>query len=375
MAGIYIHIPYCKKKCVYCDFYSVLSMETKDLFPDLVVKELTLRSEYLDNKNIESIYFGGGTPSLLSAEQISKILDAIAKEFSVTRKAEITLEANPDDLSELLLRNLLELGINRLSIGVQSFRDDDLKFLGRRHNASLAENTIKWATKVGFDNVSIDLIYGLPTMNDDIWRSNLQKAFGLEIKHLSCYHLIYEKGTPLFKQMNKGLVMPVNEDESAQQFEILQQEAKKYKFIPYEVSNLGLKGYFSQHNQSYWKQIPYLGLGPSAHSYNGDSREWNARSIKKWAEGINKGVLGGKREILTPTEQLNDYLITSLRTMWGIDFRYITNQFGEEAALKISTIAKKYIQSKIMDSSGCFLRILPKHFFISDGIIMDFLEI
>ena len=375
MAGIYIHVPFCARKCDYCDFYSVTTAEEKDRFANLIEMELVLRKDYIPEKNIETIYFGGGTPSLLSAEQLSYILWAIRKQYSVAEKAEITLEANPDDLNETYFKQLLSLGINRLSIGVQSFSDNDLQQLGRRHNASQAINAVQIAYELGFENISIDLIYGLPYSSTKIWKENLQKAFELPVKHISCYHLIYEEGTPLFKRMKSGQINPVNEEKSVEQFEILQQLALENGFIQYEISNLAKEGYFSRHNTSYWKQIHYIGVGPSAHSYNGITREWNPKSVKLWSSSIQNGNISAEKEVLTEKDHLNDYLLTSLRTMWGLDTAVIEKKFGVNALEGVKKAAKKYVDLKIMEFNNGIIRILPRHFLTSDGIISDFLVV
>lgn len=373
MSGIYIHVPYCKRKCDYCDFYSVVTSEGKASFATLVEKELILRDNYLPDSEIETIYFGGGTPSMLEPFQISDIIGAIAKRYTVSKNPEITLEANPDDISEELLKDFRSIGINRLSIGVQSFSDLDLKKLGRRHNALQAIKAVSLAYKLGFDNISIDLIYGLPYSNSAIWKENLLQAFDLPVNHLSCYHLIYEEGTPLDLKVAKGLVKPVSEDQSVEQFQLLQELSSKNGYIHYEISNLAKEGYFSRHNTSYWKQIPYLGLGPSAHSYNRTSRDWNPKSIGKWQKSIENETISAEKEVLTPQNKLNDYLITSLRTVWGADINLIAQDFGKDNAQQFLHTAEKYIKQGVIEQRNSIFRILPKYFITSDGIISDFL--
>lgn len=373
MSGIYIHVPYCKRKCNYCDFYSVASNNGKDEFANLIEKEIELRANYMGNRTIETIYFGGGTPSMLPTDDIEKILRAINKHFAVNPNSEITLEANPDDLSLDYLLNLRKTGVNRLSIGVQSFCDSDLKQLDRRHDAAQAINAVNDAQKAGFSDISIDLIYGLPYSTNQIWEQNLAKAFALPITHLSSYHLIYEMGTPLVRKVKSGLVKPVDEDISVEQFEQLQLYAQRFGFEHYEISNLSKKGYHSRHNTSYWKQIPYLGLGPSAHSYNGVTRCWNARSIEQWGKSIKRGLPEPETETLTENNKINEYFLTSLRTIWGADLSFIRSNFGEEAATIAHKIAEKYAKRGIMTTDDSIIKIKPKHFFTSDGIIIDFL--
>lgn len=375
MSGIYIHVPYCKHKCEYCDFFSVVTSEGKEKFASLIEKELLIRSEYLPDNDIETIYFGGGTPSMLEANQISDILNSISKNYTISKNPEITLEANPDDLTSELLISLRSIGVNRLSIGIQSFSDIDLKQLGRRHDASQAVNALNMAHNADFDNISIDLIYGLPYSSTDIWISNLQKAFELPIKHLSSYHLIYEEGTPLSKRVVLGKVTPVSEDLSVEQFQILQEMSAQKGFIHYEISNLALEGFFSRHNSSYWNQVPYLGLGPSAHSYNGSSRDWNPKSISIWKNSVENGLLDLECETLSLKDKHNDYLITSLRTIWGANIDFISMNFGKDKANQFIKKAEKYIQRGIIERNENIYRIKPKHFLTSDGVISDFLEI
>lgn len=375
MSGIYIHIPYCARKCDYCDFYSVVDSSSKDHFIELIVKELSLRKDYLPLGQIKTVYFGGGTPSLLNAQQVSRILLAISNSFSLAESPEITFEANPDDLNLNYLKELKSTGINRLSIGVQSFNDNDLKKLGRRHNAQQAVDSVTWASKAGFDNISIDLIYGLPYSSSEIWEINLYRAFELPVKHLSCYHLIYEDGTPLQKRVLRGDVLPLNEEKSVEQFQILQQLAQQHDFIHYEISNLAKEGFFSRHNTSYWQQIPYLGVGPSAHSFNGKNRQWNPKSIEKWRVGIEKSIPNIEAEVLSETDKINDYLLTSLRTIWGANLYDIELQFGIMAKQRILNIAHKYIEMDVLELKGSNLTIKPNHFLTSDGIIADFLVV
>jgi oxygen-independent coproporphyrinogen-3 oxidase len=262
-----------------------------------------------------------------------------------------------------------------LSIGIQSFSDIDLKQLGRRHDAAQAVNVVNLAHNAGFENLSIDLIYGLPYSSSDIWIANLEKAFDLPVKHLSCYHLIYEEGTPLSKRVALGKVTPVSEDLSVEQFQILQEFSAQNGFIHYEISNLAKEGFFSRHNSSYWKQLPYLGLGPSAHSYNGISRDWNPRSIGFWKDSIENETPAVEMEILSARDKLNDYFITALRTIWGVNIDFVAQNFGEDKATKFKQTAEKYMKQGVIEQRVGVFRILPKHFITSDGIISDFLEI
>ena len=371
MSGIYIHVPFCKKKCEYCDFYSVTSLEAADKFAETIEKEIELRSKYLEGTKVETIYFGGGTPSLLTESDLEHILSTIQNRFNLSENIEVTIEANPDDLSPAKLRNFRKVGFNRISMGVQSFANSDLLYLGRRHNSQQAVNSVIWANEAGFDNISIDLIYGLPSSSNRIWEENLRMAFSLPVKHLSCYHLIYEEGTPLTRKVDRGLVLPVDEETSVKQFEILQQKAGENGFIHYEISNLAKEDFYSKHNVSYWQQVPYLGLGPSAHSYNGFSREWNPSSLNSWFESIGNREIATEKEILTETEKYNEYLITSLRTIWGLNLKQLIKQFGPMRVEELLKISKKYIEKGFLLQSNNTLAIPPKHFLISDGIIAD----
>jgi oxygen-independent coproporphyrinogen III oxidase len=375
MSGIYIHVPYCKHKCEYCDFYSVESALHMDNFAFWVGKELELRKDFLPSNSVETIYFGGGTPSMLSLQQISDILMKIHELFIVQPKAEITLEANPDDLSLEFLSDLKSIGVNRLSIGIQSFANSDLQKLGRRHNSQQAISAVEWAQQCGFNNISIDLIYGLPYSNSEVWKSNLEVAFGLNIQHLSCYHLIFEKGTPLYKKLQSKTVSVVPEDLSVEQFNILQELSAKHGFVHYEISNLAKEGFFSKHNSSYWNQVPYLGIGPSAHSYNGIVRSWNPRSIGKWKLSLEQNRIVAEEEALSPNDRINDYLLTSLRTMWGANIDFIRKEFGEDVAQHVIKVSQKYIPQGIILKNGDTLCIPPQHFLVSDGVISDFLVV
>ncbi len=375
MSGIYIHVPYCKRKCVYCDFYSESSENRIHEFDKLISKEISLRKEFLSSNRIETIYFGGGTPSLLKSQQLTNILSKINDEFSLSPNPEITLEANPDDITRDYLKSLFQAGVNRLSIGVQSFIDGDLEMLGRRHNSNQAVMSVELAAEVGFSNISIDLIYGLPSSNSNKWEANLQKAILLPVNHLSCYHLIYEDNTPLFRDYSKGIVRAIDEDESVEQFRILQSITERTGFLHYEISNFAKEGFFSKHNSSYWKQVPYLGLGPSAHSYNRKIREWNPRSIVEWSKAIDEGIIRIEKEVLSERDKLNEYILTSLRTSWGVSVDELAVRFGKSVLDDFQITAEKHVSAGRMQFEGKAYRINPQHFFISDGIISDFLKV
>ena len=343
MAGIYIHIPFCKTLCSYCDFYHVVSRTDNRAFIDALVKESAIRREYIGNEIISTIYIGGGTPSLLSVKEIQSILDNIRKLYSVEENCEITMEMNPDDIGKDYLNDLKNSDVNRISLGIQSWRDSDLRLLNRRHNVAQAVYALEETIKTGFKNVTIDLIYGIPGLTSQDWSSNLDFSFSFDIKHLSAYHLTIEPGTVFGKMKEKGLLSEIEEEESNTQFHILIDKAESAGFVHYEISNFGKPGFFSMHNSNYWKQVNYLGLGPSAHSFNGYSRQWNVRDVKKYIKAVNSGSLLFEREELDKRTRFNEYIMTSLRTMWGIDLDYVERTFDKEGYDYIINLAGKFI--------------------------------
>jgi oxygen-independent coproporphyrinogen-3 oxidase len=374
MAGVYIHIPFCKTLCHYCNFHRSILTENISVFLYALVREIELRKTYLKDDLIETIYFGGGTPSILDIRGINMLISAIYNNFKVNDNPEVTLEANPDDLSRDYLQGLMENSpVNRLSIGIQSFYDEDLKLMNRRHNSMQAAESVKCAQKTGFTNISIDLIYGLPGLTLDKWISNLKQAFGLNIQHISAYHLTFEPGTLFHRYLSKGRISQPSEDESLKQFESLTSLAQKNRFIHYEISNFAKEGYFSVHNTNYWRQKKYLGIGPSAHSYNLNSRQWNIADNNKYIKGINLNNPFTEKEILDTGTKFNDYLLTSLRTMWGIDLDYIKNSFGSEYSEYIAGKSKKFIYAGNMVKDRNIIKLTVKGMFISDYIISELL--
>lgn len=369
MAGIYIHVPFCRKKCLYCDFYAIGSNDTTQQYHLLIEKELNLRKEFIPDKKIDTIYFGGGTPSLLSAFQIDYILNCITKIFNVSADAEITIEVNPDDVTYDLIKEYRKTGVNRLSIGVQSFIDNELLFLGRRHNSETAVNSIMISKEIGFENISIDLIYGIPNSTLKSWEYSLKKSISLDIKHLSCYHLTYEEGTPLTRKLNRKIFSEVEETISVEQFTLLQNLSEINGFIHYEVSNLAKEGYYSKHNTSYWKGIPYLGLGPAAHSYNKIQRTWNPHSYQKWEQGIESYNPNIGKEELDEISLFNEVLLTHLRTIWGINLDELKKTFSPLLVKQFINSSKKLIEHKLLRIEKNKVFIPSEHFFISDGII------
>ncbi len=371
MAGIYIHVPFCTKKCIYCDFYSVGTLSRIPQYPLLIEKELTLRKNFIGNVPIETIYFGGGTPSLLPYSAIAQILNTLAKTFIISHDVEITIEANPDDITIDLLSGYKTAGVNRLSMGIQSFIDKDLLFLGRRHSASAAEKAIEVSLDLGFDNISIDLIYGLPQSTLNSWEYNLKKAFSFDIKHLSCYHLTYEEGTVLTRRLNDSKIHAVDESISVQQFNLLRDISNQNGFIHYEVSNFAKEGFYSRHNTSYWQGVHYLGLGPAAHSYNGLRREWNPSAYTEWEVGIETKKPSTQSEAIDKQMRFNEYLLTHLRTIWGVDISTLRKEFEQSTIDRLTMSAKPYINTGKLVLKNNHLAIPPEYFFISDGIIED----
>jgi len=375
MAGIYIHIPFCIQRCSYCNFFSVVSINLVNEVINAIIKELSIRKDYLKNEPVQTIYFGGGTPSLLTIQQIEKLLNTVYTNFPVEQNAEITFEANPDDLTKNYLFDLKEVGINRLSIGIQSFDDDKLKILNRRHNATQAHEAVREAQKAGFSNISIDLIYGLPFQSLDEWETDLDKAFSLSIQHLSAYGLTFEEKTLLSKQKEKKIIEPADEELMIEMYELLLEESSKKGFDAYEISNFSLPGFYSRHNSSYWNQTPYLGVGPSAHSYNGISRQWNVAAIQKYTEGILKNSSFYEQEILSLEDRYNEYVLLGLRTKNGINIDALEQNFGTELKDFCLENIKTFIDNEKAYRCGSFLRLNTKGKLISDTIIAQLMKV
>ncbi len=338
MAGIYIHIPFCKQACTYCNFHFSTSRNGKETLLEALLRELVLQRHYLEGHKIETVYFGGGTPSLLSADEIQRITETIFTHYPVDQLKECTLEANPDDLNIQYLKSLRNTPVDRLSIGVQSFRDNDLLYMKRAHNAQQADYAIKAAQDQGFTNLTIDLIYGTPGLGDDDWKHNLGQVILLGIPHFSAYALTVEEGTLLHHQIRQKKSRPVDAAQSAAQFEIMTEQASHMGYEHYEISNLALPGRHAIHNTAYWQGIPYLGIGPSAHSFNGRSRKWNVANNARYTQHLlREGRLLYEEEQLTPVQSLNEYIMTSLRTMWGCDLEKISREWGNDFAMKIES--------------------------------------
>ena len=369
MAGIYIHIPFCKQKCHYCNFYSTVSLKYRNDFISALTREIASKKSYLEQEKVHTIYFGGGTPSMLSTDEISYIINLIDYRFDVASDAEITLEANPDDLDKDKINDLKNYTpINRLSIGIQSFFDDDLRYLNRVHSSNQAHNSIENVLKVGFNNVTIDLIYGIPTLNNKKWKTNLKRFFDYKIPHLSSYSLTVESKTALDVLIKKKKIKNIVEAESIEHFKILVEETNKHNFIHYEISNFALKGHYSKHNSIYWLGVQYLGLGPSAHSYNGKSRQWNVMNIKKYCEEALIENIVEEKEYLDKNQSFNEYILTSLRTSWGCDIEHIKNAFGKKYSQHFITNITNAINENNVIRNGNIYTLTKTGKLFADGI-------
>ncbi|MBO7459834.1 MAG: radical SAM family heme chaperone HemW [Bacteroidales bacterium] len=366
MAGLYLHIPFCKSKCAYCNFFSVVSEKQRVDFLEALKKEALMRKDYLGGEEVRTIYFGGGTPSTLRASEISEILEVLNKNYKTAAAPEITLEANPDTVSKESLLEYKSIGINRLSIGIQSFFDDDLQYLSRRHDSKHALQVLEWAKEVGFQEVTLDLIYGIPTLTDEKWRKNLEIFFSTGFNHLSAYALTVEEKTALGQRINKGVAAPVSEDAIIRQYEILCELTDNQGFEHYEISNFARPGHYSKHNTIYWKGEKYLGLGPSAHSFDGVSRQWNVASIKDYCDNYSF-----EREQLTLDDRYNEYVMTSLRTCWGCNLEYIRQNFGEKYAKKFENGIKNHILSGKMFQKDQNFILNDNGMLFADGIAAE----
>ena len=370
MAGIYIHIPFCKTRCIYCDFYTITNEARMDDFVKTVCIEAQLRKQEI-GESIHTVYFGGGTPSRLNARHFEQIFETLFREYAIDPDAEITMEANPDDLTNNYLEMLHVFPFNRLSMGVQSFDENELKFLGRRHSARQAIDTVAACQQNGFDNISIDLMYGLPAQTLEIWEKNLHQAIALNIQHISAYHLIYEEYTRLEALRRNGKVRAVDEELSNRMFSLLIERLTENGFEHYEISNFAKDGLYARHNTSYWNDEKYLGLGPAAHSFDGQNRSWNVASLTRYIEGINNDTLPSEIEHLDIYTQYNEFILTRLRTMWGADIQQLKLKFGEELYTYCLTNAQKYLENQLLKIENGNLKLTRRGIFISDGIMSD----
>lgn len=380
MAGIYIHIPFCKQACHYCDFHFSTSLKKKDELVQALVKEIELRKNEFENQTVETIYFGGGTPSLLSKDELQLLINSVYKNYKVISNPEITLEANPDDLvsvraqSRTIFEDYLKIGINRLSIGIQSFFERDLKLMNRAHNASEARDCLSVATQY-FDNISVDLIYGIPDSTNAEWIENIEIALSYNIPHISSYALTVEPKTALEAFIKKGVIKNVDDELAQEQFHILIDKLEASGFVHYELSNFGKPNYFSKNNSAYWQGKPYLGIGPSAHSFNGKQRGWNIRNNSKYIKSIQNNQLPIETETLSITDGYNEYIMTGLRTMWGVSLKKVESDFGKNYKKHLLLQSEKYINQHLLYIDGDKLLTTKKGKFLSDGISSDLFKI
>ena len=373
MAGIYIHIPFCKRRCIYCDFFSTTQSEKKTTYVHALCQELEMRKDYLEGEDIETIYLGGGTPSQLTQEELGEIFAYIYKVYRISPDAEITLEANPDDLTPEYIAMLRQLPINRISMGIQTFQEETLKLLHRRHTATQAIEAFHRCREAGFLNISIDLMYGLPGETLETWKQDLQQAIDLHPEHISAYHLIYEEDTTLWKLREQHQVEEADEDLSVTLFSTLIDELTQAGYQHYEISNFCLPNLHSRHNSSYWTGKKYLGCGPSAHSFNGTSRQWNVASLDKYLKGIEQGKPDFEIEELDLYTRYNDLVITSIRTCWGMSLSHLRSTFGEELFHYCLRMAKPHIREGVLEIREDVLKLTSSGIFISDGIMSDLL--
>lgn len=370
MAGIYIHIPFCKQACHYCDFHFSTSLKKKEELLNMLQKELVLRKEELHGERIETIYFGGGTPSILMQEEIDALIQVVFDNYTVTADPEITLEANPDDLSIETIDALKRSRVNRLSIGVQSFHKEDLEMMNRAHTAEEAWNSLLYASK-HFDNISVDLIYGIPGLTKERWLYNIEKVLELGISHISSYALTVEKQTALYKLIEKGSIPQPDEGIAHTHFMMLIERLKEEGFIHYELSNFSKPGFFSKNNSAYWLGKSYLGIGPSAHSFNGKTRSWNVANNSLYIKKLQESILPSEMEELTRSDRYNEYIMTGLRTIWGVDVERVSIEFGVVFKEHLLKTAQRFLDKELMQYSNGILTITNEGKFLSDGIASD----
>lgn len=369
MAGLYIHIPFCKKACHYCNFHFSTSLKNRKKIISSMIKEIEIKSIGYEDL-IETIYFGGGTPSLLSIIEIDSLIKAVIDNFKISKKPEITLEANPDDLNTSKLKELSNSLINRLSIGIQSFNDQDLKLMNRSHNSFDSINCIDNSLKY-FDNISIDLIYGMPNSNLISWEKNLNLALNWDLNHISAYALTVEPKTALEKYIQKEIILPLDEEFVYDQFNLMYDKLSDLNYINYELSSFAKKGYFSKNNSGYWLGKKYVGIGPSSHSFDGFSRSWNVSNNTLYVSDIQNNKMYHQKEKLTQIDQYNEYIMTGLRTMWGISLSNLQEKFGKKIKTHFVTKSKKFIESKLLIIENDLIKTSKKGKFLSDGIASD----
>lgn len=375
VAGIYIHIPFCKQRCRYCAFYSSTLYNMKEEYTSALCRELQMRRDYLGGETAETIYLGGGTPSTLTIEQLRRICDTLYAAYPIAENPEVTIECNPDDLTPEFLAELRTLPFNRISMGIQSFDDKQLKRLGRRHNAEKARQAVMNAREAGYSNISIDLMFALPGSTRETWQQDLESAIALHPDHLSAYNLMYEEGTPLYNALQRGELAELSEDENVEQFQMLIESMKGAGYRHYEISNFALPGRESRHNSSYWNGTPYIGCGAAAHSYNGRSREWNIADIKAYIKGIENGERRYEIEHLTEEEHYNDTILTRLRTADGIPLEWMQKRFSSKLCSYLLRAARKEIATGNLKEENGSLSLTCKGIFVSDAVIRELIYI
>ncbi|OJJ17778.1 coproporphyrinogen III oxidase [marine bacterium AO1-C] len=371
MPSLYIHVPFCKQACHYCDFHFSVNQNNKKEIVQALAKEITLQKDYLPASPLQTIYFGGGTPSLLDESEFSYLVNTIHKTFSLSSNAEITLEANPDDLTLEKLHLFKKSGINRLSIGTQSFQDICLKYLNRAHNATQAQQSILEAQNLGFDNISIDLIYAIPVADHKTWQQDLEQATSLQIQHISAYCLTIEEQTVFGRMLQRNQMPPIDDEFASQQFNTLINHLSQHEFEQYEISNFAKNQSYSQHNSNYWIKNPYLGIGPSAHSYNGTTRQFNVASNGKYLKSIQQNTVPYSLEKLSKIDQVNEYIMTSLRTIWGCDLNKVFNSFGINVLIQNKSYIDEYIDKKLLKLENNILKLTNNGKLFADKIASD----
>ena len=371
MAGIYIHIPFCKSRCVYCDFYSTTSLALSQRYVDAVCKEMENRAKTYDGKVVETVYLGGGTPSQLPEGLLRQLFSNLYESFDVLPEAEVTIECNPDDVTEEFACMIASLPVNRVSMGAQTFSQERLRFLRRRHTAEQVTEAVSRLRRAGIRNISVDLMYGFPNETMTEWEHDIQQAIALDVEHLSAYALQYEEGTPLYTMLERGEVEEVDEELSRQMYYRLMDALKEAGFEHYEISNWGKPGLHSRHNSSYWNKTPYIGLGAAAHSFDGQNRQWNVADIRQYMEGIEKGEPCVEYEILTPDNHYNEIVMTALRTSMGLSLDKLSAPYADYCMRQ----AKRFIDDGLLMKNHQYLRLTREGLFVSDMIMAELMKV
>ena len=374
MAGIYIHIPFCKSRCIYCGFYSTTMLDLRHKYVRAVCREMELRRSYVDEA-VETVYLGGGTPSLLGVSELDMLFQYIYKVFKVTADAEITMECNPDDINEGFIDTLARTPVNRISLGVQTFSDARLKLLRRRHDTAEVTKAVSLLRRCGIGNISIDLMFGFPGETLDDWTADISKALELNVEHISAYSLMYEEGTKLFDMLEHGQIREIDDELSLKMYDELTARLTLNGYEHYEISNFARHGYRSRHNGNYWRQVPYIGLGAAAHSFDLKSRQWNVADVKSYIEGIDMGEVRAERETLTPETTFNDIITTVLRTREGVDLEYIGRHLGKHYKDFLTANSARYVSEGLMETDGSHVRLTHKGIYISDMIMSELMMV